>query len=358
MGPSPSDPHAADPFRHVDLASATRIGAAMGLVGFVAALVTLFFSPPRGAVAVASVAVFLAACAAAALHLWRRPEPASPRRLLAMLLGAFVLAAVHRAAGGAQILFAQLLWGGVLCGCAVFPVARGMPVIVATVAASLTPLLYEDVTEAVLTAHLSQVLLILCLGAVMLGWMERVRRSRAQAEAAHVQADELARVDALTGIANRRALEERLPQAIADARRHEEPVSVLVADLDGFRAVNDRHGHQAGDDLLRSAVRGLAAALRLSDPCFRYGGDEFVAILQRAAGREAAEVAARVQSAIALACRTPAGTPLRVSVGTATLRDGETADDLVARADRAMSDHKARRRQRSAAVSSASAASC
>ena len=79
MGPSPSDPHAVDPFRHVDLASATRIGAAMGLVGVVAALVTLPFSPPHGAVAVASVAVFPAACAAAALHLWRRPEPASPR---------------------------------------------------------------------------------------------------------------------------------------------------------------------------------------------------------------------------------------------------------------------------------------
>src|SRR5690606_24631469 len=114
---------------------------------------------------------------------------------------------------------------------------------------------------------------------------------------------------------------------------------------DDFKDINDDHGHQAGDDILRCVARGLAAALRLNDPCFRYGGDEFVAILLDADLTTARTVATRVQRTVGLACRTPAGAPVRLTVGVAELVAGETGADLFARADAQLLATKAARRQ-------------
>lgn len=133
-----------------------------------------------------------------------------------------------------------------------------------------------------------------------------------------------ARVDALTGLRNRRALEEALPEAVALARRTSRPLSVLVGDLDDFKAINDTLGHQAGDDVLRKAAQSLTAAVRLSDPCFRWGGDEFVAILPDAGYGEASDVAARARETVSLSCRTPEGRPLRITIGAGKERSQAT----------------------------------
>ncbi|MGI8624675.1 MAG: GGDEF domain-containing protein [Solirubrobacteraceae bacterium] len=113
--------------------------------------------------------------------------------------------------------------------------------------------------------------------------------------------------------------------------------------MDEFKGVNDAFGHQAGDDALRKAAQSLTAAVRLSDLCFRWGGDEFVAILPEAAYGEACDIAERVRSTVVLACRTPDDRPLRVTVGAAQLGPGEKGDDLVARADAALLAGKAAR---------------
>jgi diguanylate cyclase (GGDEF)-like protein len=84
--------------------------------------------------------------------------------------------------------------------------------------------------------------------------------------------------DALTGLLNRRAYEERLPVEVDRAERSGEPLSLCLLDLDGFKAINDRHGHPAGDEVLRAAATAIEAA-RISGHLFRIGGDEFAILL-------------------------------------------------------------------------------
>ncbi len=101
------------------------------------------------------------------------------------------------------------------------------------------------------------------------------------------QEEELNRIayfDPLTGAPNRRLLDDRLRQAIAHAHRTGKPLAVCVIDLDGFKPINDRHGHKAGDDLLIGIVDRLNAILRASDTVARLGGDEFVLLLEDAEG--------------------------------------------------------------------------
>jgi diguanylate cyclase (GGDEF)-like protein len=145
----------------------------------------------------------------------------------------------------------------------------------------------------------------------------------------HRQRLELARVsraDPLTDCLNRRGFEERLAAELARAVRFGHETSLLLIDLDHFKAVNDRSGHQAGDELLQWTVTRISASLRPMDSVGRLGGDEFAVVLPEAGADEAAEVAARIEAA--LAQRAPA------SSGTATFpADGRRAEELHARAD-------------------------
>lgn len=89
----------------------------------------------------------------------------------------------------------------------------------------------------------------------------------------------LAQHDPLTGLPNRRLLHDRLSQALARSRRNAEMVAVLMIDLDGFKAVNDTHGHKGGDEVLRATAERLRNCLRSADTVARFGGDEFVAVV-------------------------------------------------------------------------------
>ena len=93
------------------------------------------------------------------------------------------------------------------------------------------------------------------------------------------EARRTAHTDALTGLGNRRALEEALETAVARAARSNTGLGILYFDLVGLKAVNDRHGHQAGDDTIRAFASALAQSCRASDLTYRVGGDEFVALL-------------------------------------------------------------------------------
>ena len=140
--------------------------------------------------------------------------------------------------------------------------------------------------------------------------------------------------DALTGAFNRRFFEEALDREVEQARRYAHPLSLIVVDINGFKAFNDTYGHPAGDDVLKEVAHCLAGSVRSADIVARYGGDEFALILPRADAQAAQRVTDRIFTTIQLAQAVVHGTSL--SAGAATLREGMTGRDLVAEADRAM----------------------
>jgi diguanylate cyclase (GGDEF)-like protein len=143
--------------------------------------------------------------------------------------------------------------------------------------------------------------------------------------------------DELTGLANRRHGAHELERAVSLATRHGHLLALARVDIDQFKAINDTHGHQAGDVVLEEVSRRLAGALRGGDELARWGGDEFVAILPDTDREGALRAAERLRSAVA-ATPVPLGdaeVPVTVSVGWAHWA-GDTPGDLLARADRAL----------------------
>ncbi len=155
--------------------------------------------------------------------------------------------------------------------------------------------------------------------------------------------------DALTGLGNRRLLQDRLNYEISRHRRHSRRFTVLALDLDGFKQVNDRFGHAAGDEILREVARALEKAVRDQDTVVRMGGDEFCVLAPEIGWEDAERLAARLEQAV----ETAVGglDMLGVSVGFAVFPDeGWTPDHLLARADEAgMQEKRARARHLRAA---------
>lgn len=142
--------------------------------------------------------------------------------------------------------------------------------------------------------------------------------------------------DPLTGLANRRSWDERLENELERARRSAAPVSLVLMDLDNFKDVNDEHGHQAGDRLLRHCATGWSHAIRASDFIARLGGDEFAVLCTGTGAWEILQVAMRLQESL------PEG--VTCSVGVVTWDGDEAAANLVRRADAAMYRMKRTRR--------------
>jgi len=154
------------------------------------------------------------------------------------------------------------------------------------------------------------------------------------------QLRDAAETDLVTGVYSHRHLQDRIRQEAARATRAHSPLSVLMVDLDDFKLVNDKHGHQAGDRVLRAIAGALRAAVRTSDVVARYGGDEFVVVMPDTDVEEAAHVAARAEAAVA-GLRHPmadgASVQVTCSVGLALHpRDGRSGRELLRAADAQM----------------------
>jgi diguanylate cyclase len=160
-----------------------------------------------------------------------------------------------------------------------------------------------------------------------------------------LESEHLAYHDALTGLPNRRLLQDRLVQAMAHAARSGLKVAVLLLDLDEFKAVNDTFGHQIGDGVLQEVVSRLSARLRAADTLARTGGDEFTVISEVADGQGAQTLVWALEAALLLPLRVERRTvKLSVSIGYALYPDDATDPaDLCALADRAMYVAKYRR---------------
>jgi diguanylate cyclase (GGDEF)-like protein/PAS domain S-box-containing protein len=155
--------------------------------------------------------------------------------------------------------------------------------------------------------------------------------------------------DALTGLANRALLLDRVDHAMAHGARAGECVGILFIDLDDFKAINDTQGHSSGDRILQHVAETLLAATRGCDTVARLGGDEFAVLLERLNKEEGPEVAAqRIVNALARPVEVQPGraVPVRASIGIAVHEPGEGRDELLRNADVALYEAKSRSRGR------------
>jgi diguanylate cyclase (GGDEF)-like protein len=176
----------------------------------------------------------------------------------------------------------------------------------------------------------------------------RVKRLQDELRQRNEELDRMSRTDSLTGLRNRRHVEEYLARLVSLARRNIEPMAVLIIDIDHFKSVNDRHGHEAGDAVLREVADRMAQNIRLEDMLGRWGGEEFLVVLPNTAAQGAAEVAERLRRAVAdLPCQLPDGGTSQVTISlgcAASLIDD--AGTLVRSADAAMYEAKESGRNR------------
>ena len=155
-------------------------------------------------------------------------------------------------------------------------------------------------------------------------------------------------IDPLTLCYNRRALDEFIDRTIASTRRYGSDLAAVMFDVDNFKNINDTHGHQVGDHVLKALSRAVLAAIRKCDYLVRYGGDEFVLIMPETKLEQAAEVADRLRRIIEVTAIRYGGTPIHVtaSFGVAHLKKEYDKNLLLQDADRRLYEAKIRGRNR------------
>jgi diguanylate cyclase (GGDEF)-like protein len=228
--------------------------------------------------------------------------------------------------GGAPVPYPLRAWGGQALLLHAYPAADGQTLLVGTLT-SLDETQHIE-TLSRLTTHMSNL-------------VRELRRANQ-----HIQ--EVANHDGLTGLPNRRYFLERLEVGLSHARRHHQALSVLMADLDSFKQVNDRFGHAAGDLVLTAFAALLRDNARASDLAGRLGGEEFAVMLPETSPVQAFEMAERLRAA--MASLQPLGpeqsVTVTVSIGIGVLQDDDSVDHLLARADTALYAAKAEGRNR------------
>jgi diguanylate cyclase (GGDEF)-like protein len=182
--------------------------------------------------------------------------------------------------------------------------------------------------------------------AALLGEIERLN-SELRAERAKLKELEAsAETDALTGVFNRRGFDRELKRSLAYVKRYWTRAALMYVDLDGFKPVNDQHGHAAGDAILKAVAATLTGSLRASDTVARLGGDEFGLILWNLAEVDAAAKARALEIAVTGAKIEWQGATLSVgaSIGFAMLSASDELADVLKKADAAMYARKAARK--------------
>ncbi len=212
------------------------------------------------------------------------------------------------------------------------------PRYLASAFAVIVPIGYVGVALAIGEDRSYAIFFTLCItGAAMMCLWQALNRERQRAELERVS-----RADPLTGALNRRGFEERLRAELAEAARHGVPFTLAMIDLDDFKAVNDKDGHAAGDEVLRRTVAFLQESLRPRDVVGRLGGDEFALLLPGVGHGDVEPILDRVRTglrSVSAACLGHACFPA----------DGTSADDLFHRADEILYSAKAARTERAPA---------
>jgi diguanylate cyclase (GGDEF)-like protein len=334
-----------DPYAGADLETSRRVTAALLGLSTLLALCFLPLEPPDeelGDAGWAIAAALVAGGAAATVMLVRR-RPGFRGLLMVAYAGVAGVCALDWLAGGASAyshLF--ILWLG---AGAVHPPRRAFTYLAVMIAALWLPFAYGHPNSGDAVELAAQSLLLLAIGSVLISYLFHVRRQRLGLQAGAEVARRLARVDSLTGLPNRRALDETLTVEVARSARAGNPLAVGLVDLDGLRRVNERFGHLEGDRCLQEAARAMERSLRANDLCFRWGGDEFVVVLAGTDRAGADGVLQRMAEGVGRVCAEGDDRGLTVSYGTAELAEGGSAEDLLAAADLALMEQKTQKRR-------------
>jgi diguanylate cyclase (GGDEF)-like protein len=180
---------------------------------------------------------------------------------------------------------------------------------------------------------------------------ELVKKNR-DLEQANEKINQLMRADPLTGVANRRALSERMEESLSFARRHEMPLSLVMCDLDHFKSINDTFGHKVGDEVLAAFGTLMRKNVRGEDLPARFGGEEFVVLLPATTEANAAVLAERLRQGLIDRDVLQGERSVTASFGVAQLVPDETGEDLLRRADQALYAAKSSGRNQTVRASS------
>jgi diguanylate cyclase (GGDEF)-like protein len=332
-----------DPYAGGDVAMARRFTLVMWPAGTLVMLALLPFYPPTEATGAAGwLAPAISTAVVAAILAWiaRNPERLTYNHLY--LLGWIGLVSVTLTqwlAGGRSSPYHELFLLQIIGTGLLHPPRRFVLFLAGVVGAAYLPLAYAP--DGMLLGEVAtELLLWMGIGAFLVVLMRRIRDQRLALQRAGDEAQQLARLDPLTGLGNRRAFDEALAAELAGVEATGAPLSLIVADLNGFKQINDRDGHLAGDDCLRAAAAALRSAVRDADSCFRWGGDEFAVLLPGTAAGDAAGLATRIREAVESSCRQPDGAALTIACGVAQIPAGATAAQAVAAADAALLELK------------------
>jgi diguanylate cyclase (GGDEF)-like protein len=195
----------------------------------------------------------------------------------------------------------------------------------------------DDALSAIRRTLYLNIAIVLLVGSLSI-WLTGLTINRYQRKL-----EDMAVTDKLTGLANRQAFAPLIEQTLSEIKRNPEPLSLIIADIDHFKQVNDSHGHQVGDRVLQHTAESIANALRDSDLIFRWGGEEFLIIVRGCEGKDAFRLAEKLRQAVESTSVEVDGKAVRttLSTGVAVRREGEDVDSLIGRADRALYAAKA-----------------
>jgi diguanylate cyclase (GGDEF)-like protein len=339
-----------DPYAGADLDNARRLGTVLWLLGGTLGLALLPISPPTEALGGSAgwmiAGVNLLVTVVGAQGLARRRDIDFDQIYALAYLAVAQIALLEWLAGGRGTPYHQLYLLVVLYVAAVHPPRRVLILLVTVALADFAPLVYSG-WDSVTAADIAiQLLLITAVTVLAVMLMTRVRTQRIALRSDGEFATKLARVDALTGLGNRRAFDEALQGEVAKARELDRDLLVMLGDVDRFKKVNDESGHTDGDRCLRQVASVIADTVRQGDACFRWGGDEFAVVLPGTELEEGVRIAERLEAAVTQLCTRTDGLAVTVTWGLSELEAGMTAHELVKSADSML---LARKREREVA---------
>jgi diguanylate cyclase (GGDEF)-like protein len=320
-----------------DALLAARSGAALFLLGALL-LVTMALpqADPPPLAATLAVGVAAAAAGVALLVLHRRACATLDAAFAFNLAAVAMIALLVALSGGSTSLYPEYYLFVLVHTAAFQPRGRVLGMVAVSVVAFLAPLAYDAPDAAFATLAIVAIPPVVVAVAAVHAAMEALRAQHRRLERREAHALALADQDPLTRLANYRVFQREIE---AWARDESAGFSLVLLDLDGFKAINDEIGHQMGDAVLLAVAAELRHAVRAQDVLCRQGGDEFAVLAPRAGPREAPELAERLVAAVERAgAGGAAGRPtLSATCGWATFgRDASTPAALIARADAAM----------------------